>query len=101
MNFKKILNTFFILASFVSGIAQVSNREALIALYESTGGESWTNTINSEQPWLVNDPDSSISDWFGVTVEDGLVTRLDLPNNNLSGQISPLLFDIDLSLIHI
>ena len=55
-----------------------SERGALVALYNATGGLNWTND------WLT---DNDISTWHGVTVSDGKVTGLDLNQNNLTGMI--------------
>ncbi|WP_298538946.1 hypothetical protein [uncultured Aquimarina sp.] len=70
-------------------IAQVSpsERQALIDLYNATDGDNWSNTIAGNQPWLVNDPTSLVSDWFGVSVVDGKITSLSLVGNNLKGEI--------------
>ena len=57
-----------------------SEREALVALYNATGGPNWTNNTN----WL---SDNDISTWHGVRVSDGKVTHLDLSQNNLTGMI--------------
>ncbi len=58
-------------------------REALVALYQATGGPSWENSAN----WLTNAP---VGEWYGVTATgDGLVTALNLPENGLRGQIPP------------
>ena len=48
---------------------------ALVALYHSTGGQEWTNNTN----WLKEPVDT----WFGITVADGRVIRLELAGNNL------------------
>ncbi len=56
-------------------------REALVAFYESTGGDSWKNKTN----WCSDLP---ISEWYGVsTDENGSVRGLFLHSNNLSGNI--------------
>ncbi len=56
-------------------------REALVAFYESTGGDSWKNKTN----WCSDLP---ISEWYGVsTDENGSVRVLTLDSNNLSGNI--------------
>ncbi|WP_299242517.1 immunoglobulin domain-containing protein [uncultured Aquimarina sp.] len=70
-------------------IAQVSpsERQALIDLYNATDGDNWSNTIVGNQPWLVNEPTSLVSDWFGVSVVDGKITSLSLVGNNLKGEI--------------
>ena len=58
-------------------------RFALVELYDSTGGESWTNNDG----W---DSDSvDLGDWYGVTVGDSLVTQLRLPDNGLEGRLLP------------
>ena len=60
-----------------------TDRAALIALYDATGGHHWHNNSN----WLSQQP---LSTWFGVTTaEDGCVTRLELRNNNLTGELPP------------
>ena len=62
--------------------ATVTEQFALLELYDSTGGDSWTNNDG----W---DEDTEVGDWFGVTVdaEDTLVRRLDLPDNGLEGPL--------------
>lgn len=52
----------------------------LVDLYNSTNGPSW----NNNQYWLSNQP---IGTWQGITISDGHVTELNLPYNNLSGNI--------------
>ena len=59
-----------------------ADRDALIALYHATDGDSWTDKTN----WLT---DTDLSTWQGVTVSNGRVTRLWLEGNNLSGSIPP------------
>ena len=58
-----------------------TDREALVALYNATGGPHWK--INNN--WLSDVP---ISEWIGVTTDDnGRVIELDLRVNQLSGEI--------------
>jgi gliding motility-associated-like protein/uncharacterized delta-60 repeat protein len=54
-------------------------RAALIALYNSTNGASWTNNAN----WLSADE----STWHGVTITGCNVTRIDLGGNNMLGSL--------------
>ena len=61
-----------------------ADREALVALYNATDGDNWTDKTN----WLT---DSDLSTWFGVTVLNGRVTELDLGENNLTGEVPPQL----------
>ena len=60
------------------------DRAALVALYRATGGSGWANNQRNDGKWLVDDPNSSISEWYGVTTDDnGRVTKLELQGNNL------------------
>ncbi len=74
-----------------------TDREALVALYEATGGPYWTNNDN----WLTDAP---LNEWQGLTVdEEGRVTEIYLSSNELEGEIPPefggldLLIDLELS----
>lgn len=55
-------------------------REFFAAFYDATGGSGWNSNAN----WLTDAP---VSSWFGVTVEDSLVTALELPTNGLAGTL--------------
>ena len=79
----------FVLASLVflsvdNALAQgtvATDRAALVALYNATGGADWTNNTN----WLSNEP---LSSWYGVTTDaNGRVASINLSNNNLRGTI--------------
>ena len=70
-----------------------TDRAALVALYNATGGPSWTDNTN----WLSNAP---LGEWHGVeTNESGRVTRLRLGGwyenidvgNGLTGSLPPRL----------
>ena len=62
-----------------------SDRAALEALHDATGGAGWTHSTN----WKTTAP---VGEWHGVTTDaDGRVTRLDLSFNNLTGRIPPAL----------
>ena len=62
----------------ISGFNLETDKEALIALYNSTNGAQWRDNTN----WLTDAP---VGEWYGVTVEGGRVVRLQLGNNNLQG----------------
>ena len=63
--------------------APPTDRQILTSLYDATGGPEWSNREN----WLTNRP---LEEWHGVTVDtNGRVTRLDLRNNDLTGEIPP------------
>ena len=79
----------FVFAAFVLLIAGnaraqgtvAMDRAALEALYNATGGADWTDKAS----WLSAEP---LSSWHGVTTDvDGRVTKLELKNNGLSGEI--------------
>ncbi len=57
----------------------VGDSLALVSLYDSAGGASWTNT------WDLNTP---VSGWYGVTVSGGRVTTIEMESNNLVGALS-------------
>lgn len=62
-------------------------KEALIALYEATGGENWTDNTN----WCSDKP---LEEWYGVGFWGGHVRYLSLGSNNLSGQIPEQLAEL-------
>ena len=64
--------------------SSVTERFALMELYDSTGGDFW----NNRGGW---DGDSELDDWHGVTVEDSLIRELRLPGNGLDGPLPPAL----------
>ena len=65
---------------------------ALVAFYNSTGGNSWVNNTN----WLT----SPVNSWFGIEVFGGKIISIELRENNLIGNI-PLELASILSLEHI
>ena len=66
-----------------------TDRVALSAFYHATGGPNWLQSSN----WLTDTP---LQDWYGVTTdEDGRVTGLELPANELSGLTPPELGNLD------
>ena len=90
------------MAGSAEGTAQITvenpDRNALVALYESTDGPNWRNSDN----WLTDAP---LGDWFGVeTDSSGRVVGLTMAyqddrtdqwiSNNLSGPIPPELGDL-------
>lgn len=56
-----------------------TDREALVALYNATGGAKW----NTNYSW---NTDADLSQWYGVEVNDqDRVVALSLSSNNLQG----------------
>ena len=79
-------------AMFPAGaVAQCSiatDRAALEALYEATGGADWADSTN----WRTDAP---LNEWYGVWTDDGgCVTELQLGGNGLAGSIPPELADL-------
>ncbi len=70
--------------AFCSTVTQIPRYEcdALLALYESTGGAGWTRISN----WLTTTTPCS---WEGVYCATGHVIRLILNQNNLTGSLPP------------
>ena len=61
----------------------ISERVALVALYESTDGDDWTTNYN----WLSDSVHHC--EWYGITCtsEEGVVRQIELSLNNLQGAI--------------
>ncbi|MDE0394689.1 MAG: Ig-like domain-containing protein [Gammaproteobacteria bacterium] len=65
----------------VESRAENTDREALVALYEATDGDNWTENAN----WL---SDRSLGDWHGVdTDQHDRVVAIELSGNALAGPI--------------
>lgn len=60
-----------------------SQCEALLKLYDSTGGDSWSTKTN----WKSVTPNNNPCTWHGVTCTGANVTSLSLMNNNLVGTL--------------
>jgi len=62
--------------------------DALAALYQSTNGENWLQNTN----WL---SEELVETWYGITVECGHVTGISLDDNNLNGQLTSEIGDLE------
>ncbi len=68
--------------------AMAKERAALVALYNSLNGSQWTRKDN----WLSDKP---LSQWYGIGVDSqGYVVVINLPDNNLSGNIPAEIGDL-------
>ena len=78
----RLLFTLFSLCALVLPLKaqeiSLKEKEALLDLYASAGGEQWTNA------WDLNAP---VSQWHGVDLMNGHVIRLNLFNNQVSGTL--------------
>jgi len=70
-----------VIYSALSFNCDITEREALIALYNSTDGSNWIDNTG----WL-GAPGSECT-WYGITCQDSKVTNIDLEENNLVGTI--------------
>ena len=74
-------NDFFAQLPFCDANSLASDRAALVALYNATGGGNWADNTG----WLSNAP---MGQWYGVTTDDnGRVIELVLADNGLAGNI--------------
>lgn len=83
-----LLFTFAVVGSSLKGQVITSDSLALVALYDSTGGDGWIRNDN----WLTLNP---VSSWYGVDVTNQRVTRLRLPENNLIGHVPATMGNLD------
>lgn len=87
MKKKSLVWTLFLFALICAAppVAEaVTQRDALVALYASTNGDSWTNN----DYW--NSDTVPLCDWYGIYCPDSTnVTEIFLNNNNLDGTIPP------------
>ena len=77
-SYSKGLKGLFSIANGYPG-SMLGDSTQLVALYNSTSGASWTTRTN----WTTNE----VRTWFGITERGGRVTRIELPNNNVSGTV--------------
>ncbi len=64
-----------------------TDRAALEAIYNATGGDSWNWPVRyTTHNWMSDKP---LNEWAGVHVENNRVTHLLLPNKNLVGALPP------------
>ena len=62
--------------------------KALVALYNATGGANWKNK------WNVSQNNLHTLYWYGVSINQGHVVGIELPDNNLTGNIPAALKDL-------
>ena len=97
--FFELLIAFLILAGGLVGQVHADipaiERSALIAFYNSTGGDNWINNTG----WKIGDEFAApgtecTSPWYGVVCRGGHVVKLNLEHNQLSGNIPTELGDL-------
>src|SRR6476661_3312866 len=77
---KSIITLFLVFGISISAFAGVpsSEKNALIKLNTSTGGNQWSNKWDLKTP---------VESWYGVKVLNDHVIGIDLSNNNLTGTL--------------
>lgn len=87
-----IVITLTTLSTSVYGAVPSAERNALITLYNSTNGDSWEDNSGWKTLPLHSDgfamPGTEGS-WFGITVLNDHVTKINLASNQLSRPIPP------------
>lgn len=63
----------------------IDERDVLIDFYNATNGPHWVNNEN----WCSDKP---IHEWYGISVTNNRVTRIQLPHNGLEGEIPESFF---------
>lgn len=85
---------FILFTLFIYGAVPAQEREALIALYNSTNGDNWYNNSGWKTPPLHSDGfamPGTEGTWFGITVTNDHVTQVGMMYNNLTGNMPPQL----------
>lgn len=79
---KGVDNNTYMLRNTIHLYGKVSDAEknALIALYDSTNGDNWKNKTN----WKTNKP---VYKWYGVSLLGDKVSKINLENNGLTGTL--------------
>lgn len=85
------------LPGFVHSAIPSGERAALIALYNSTNGDGWTDNSGWKTPPLDTDGfamPGTEGGWYGITLSGDHVTIIDLLFNRLTGSIPEELFNL-------
>jgi len=82
LNLYKVLDSLGVIPE-----CRMSDSLNLVTIFNKTNGQNWVNS------WNLNDP---MDTWQGVTLNgNGCVQRLDLFNNNLTGELPPELSNLN------
>ena len=65
----------------------VGDSLVLVAMHDATNGTSWTNRTGWKS--------SQVKNWFGITEKGGRVTRVEMPNNNITGAIPSVIVNLN------
>ncbi len=79
-----IIFTFFSISIFAKNETVILNeKQVLLDLYKSLNGENWNNNFG----WNGETNCEPCNGWYGVECKKGKVVKIDLHNNNLSGNL--------------
>ncbi len=90
--FYLVISLTILISNILYGAIPASERSALIALYNSTNGDSWTNNGVWKTPPLHIDGfamPGTEGTWYGITVSLDHVASIYIKCNNLIGSIPP------------
>jgi Leucine-rich repeat (LRR) protein len=89
------LTSLCLIITFGSGLygdIPLMERNSLIAFYQATNGDNWSNNTGWKTPPLHSDGfalPGTENNWSGITVSNDHVTEIFMMHNNLSGHIPP------------
>ena len=86
---KRLMGLLVLVAGVASAAIPQSEREVLIALYNSTNGDSWATKTNWKSGGSFSAAGTECT-WFGVICTGNAVTSVQLVQNNLTGSIPSL-----------
>ena len=75
---KKLVGLLVLVVGVASAAIPQTELDVLIALYNSTNGDSWTTKTNWKSAGIVSAAGTECT-WYGITCTGDAVTRLDLP----------------------
>jgi Leucine-rich repeat (LRR) protein len=75
----------FMVSLLMKAEVSISEKNALVKLYNSTNGQNWTSK------WNLNSP---VSSWYGVVLVEDKVISIQLPGNNLVGFLPSEISDL-------
>lgn len=91
------LGMWVLTGSFIYAAIPASERAALIALYNATGGDNWTRNSGWKEGTLEADgfgPIGSEDSWYGITAPRDYVSHIYLYGNQLNGTLPSDLADL-------
>jgi len=88
-----LLSLVFVHVDITQAAIPIEERDALIALYNGTGGDGWTDNTG----WKTDSdfsPSGSECTWYGISCSGDHVTQINLYSNHLTGSLPAALSDL-------